>query len=86
MDKEGFLDTIRKQYAEDIHEAYLECAHDQGAVDYPALSERLAKLMRNAHVDGLPQKEFEDLVRSTLPGGAASKVTLPTGQQKRRAA
>ncbi len=86
MDKEGFLDIVRKQYAEDIHEAYIECAHEQGDVDFPALSERLTKLMKNARVDGLPQKEFEDLVHSTLPDGAAGKVTLAPAPQKRRAA
>ena len=84
MDKEGFLDTIRRQYAEDIHEAYIECSHEHGDVDLPALSSRLSTLMRNAKVDGLPQKEFEDLVRSTVPA-VAGKITLAAPSQKRAA-
>jgi hypothetical protein len=67
MDREGFLETIRRQYAEDIQEAYLESEHEGGEVDYGALRDRLGKLMRNAKVDGLPHKDFQDLVLSTLP-------------------
>ena len=85
MNKEGFLDTIRKQYAEDIHEAYLECEHEHGEVDFSRLSDRLSALMRNAKVDGLPPKEFEDLVRSTLPA-ATGKVTLAGAGPRSKAA
>jgi hypothetical protein len=68
MDRESFLDTLRQKYAENIHEAYLECEHEDGrSVDYPRLNGLLQKLAKTAKVEGLPPKEFEDLVRSTLP-------------------
>jgi hypothetical protein len=77
MDREGFLETIRKQYAEDIQEAYLECEHDDGrSIDMVRLNLSMAKLMQSAQVDGLPPHEFEDLVRSTLPDVAA-KINFP---------
>ncbi len=82
MDREGFLETIRKQYAEDIQEAYLECEHDDGReIDFVRLNLRMARLMQNAQVDGLPPHEFEDLVRSTLPDVHA-RINFP----KKRAA
>jgi hypothetical protein len=68
MDRESFLDTIRSQYAEEINEAYLECEHENGRqIDVKKLNELLTKLMKTAKVDGLPPREFEDLVKSTLP-------------------
>ncbi len=71
MDKESFLDTLRQQYVEDIHEAYIECEHgDDHKIDMPKLEQLLWKLMKNAKVDGLLPKEFMDLVRSTLPDAA----------------
>jgi hypothetical protein len=73
MDREGFLETIRRQYIEDIHEAYAESLHEGGGrVDYVHLSTVLSKVMRRASMDGLKQLDFEELVYSTLP--------LSTGQ------
>ena len=69
MDKEGFLDAIRKQYADEIHEIYLECEHDDGRrVDYAKLNSELKRIRAHARVEGLSDKEFDDLVKSTLPG------------------
>lgn len=67
MNREDFLDTLRKQYAEEIDEAYLECEHESGKVDQEALKACLDKLMKSAKAEGLPPKEFFDLVQSTLP-------------------
>jgi hypothetical protein len=66
MNNESFLETLRTQYADEIHEAYVECEHD-GAVDFGKLNGLLKKLFKNAKVEGFPAKEFEDLVRATLP-------------------
>lgn len=74
MDKEGFLDTIRKQYADEIHEAYLECSHDHGDVDHTRLSGMLKKLRNAAKSEGLSNKDFDDLVTSTLPDGREKSV------------
>jgi hypothetical protein len=68
MNREGFLETIRRQYIEDIHEAYQACIHEGGQViDYEKLTECLTKLMRTAARDGLPPADFEEMVYSTLP-------------------
>jgi hypothetical protein len=73
MNREGFLETMRRQYVEDIHEAYQASLHEGGGrVDYVQLSGLLSKMMRRASMDGLKQPEFEELVYSTLP--------LSTGQ------
>ena len=69
MDRESFLETIKKQYADEIHEAFLECEHDDGRrIDYPKLNARLKRLFTNAKAEGLSVKDFHDLVHSTMPG------------------
>jgi hypothetical protein len=73
MDREGFLETMRRQYIEDIHEAYQASLHEGGGkVDYVQLSGMLSKVMRRASMDGFKQMDFEELVYSTIP--------LSTGQ------
>lgn len=67
MNREGFLETLKQQYAEDIHAAWIECEKEYGEVNYPKLNQLLSKLMKNAKLDGLSQKDFEELVRSTIP-------------------
>jgi hypothetical protein len=41
MDREDFIETLKKQYADNIHEAYIECEHEKGSVDYPELKARI---------------------------------------------
>jgi len=65
MDKEGFLDTIRKQYIDEIREAYLECAHGKN-VDYIELNQALTRLMKSAKAEGLAAKDFMDLAKAEL--------------------
>lgn len=76
MNREDFLDTIRKQYADEIHEAYIECAHEAGNTDWSVLNGKLSKLMRSAKAEGLPNKDFVDLVQSTLPAEARGFLTF----------
>jgi hypothetical protein len=76
MDKESFLETVRKQYTEEIHEVYLECSHQDRSVDFVKLNQGLARLMQSASVQGLRHEDFEDLVRSTLPQ-VFSQLRLP---------
>ena len=66
MDRESFLETVRKQFADEIHETYLECEHGK-KVDLKRLNTMLKKLMGAARAQGLPETEFWDLVKSTLP-------------------
>ena len=68
MNKEGFQDALREQFADEIHEAYIECEHEDGhKIDYKKLNDTLTRLMKTARMEGLPEQEFVDLVRSTLP-------------------
>jgi len=75
MNKESFLEVVRQQYSEEIHEAYVEHSHGGGSkIDIPGLNKRLLKLMANAKVDGLSAHEFEELARATLPEEVAHVV------------
>ena len=68
MNREDFLDTVTRQYSEEIHAVYVECESDSGRnVDYEKLNIRLRKLMTNAKVDGLSPKEYIELVKHTIP-------------------
>ncbi len=68
MDREHHLETIRRQYTEEIQTAYQQCEHENGkTVDYTDLHHRLTRLMKTARVDGLPAKEFMELVKSQIP-------------------
>jgi hypothetical protein len=81
MNREGFLETVRRQYFEEINEAFVECEHDDGrTIDYPRLNQELKKLMTHALAQGLPGHEFQELVRTTLPH-AWSKLDLGTADK-----
>jgi hypothetical protein len=70
MDRETFLEEVRKQYAEKIVSAYMECEHGpdgQKRVNWIQVNQKLTKLMKNAQVDGLPAKDFMELVKAELP-------------------
>lgn len=68
MSREDFLEVLREQFAEEIHEAYIECEHDGGAIiDMPALNKKLVRMVKAAKVQGFPESDFRELVRSTLP-------------------
>ena len=70
MDRESFLETIRKQYADKIQNTYVQCEHEhdnQVRVDWTQLHRQLTGLMKSAKVDGLAAKEFMELVKAELP-------------------
>lgn len=68
MDRDDFVEALREQYADEIHEAYIECEHENGKnIDFEKLNDSLAKLMKAANVDGLHDSDFKELVKSTLP-------------------
>lgn len=66
MDRESFLEIVRKQYAEKINSAYVEC-EERGKIDWTKLNAKIDKLYAHAKIEGLPQKDFEDLVKGVLP-------------------
>jgi hypothetical protein len=67
MNKETFLDTLRSQYAEEIHEAHIECERGEGRIDLEAFAHKLHQLRKAAQVEGLPNQDFDDLVNATIP-------------------
>ena len=68
MNKEGFVQALKQKYADDIMAAYVQCeVEGDKHIDFPKLNGLLWRLMKNAKVDGLNCKEFEDLVKSCLP-------------------
>ena len=72
MNRESFLETVKKHYADEIHEAYLECEHQDPkhgkvSVDHVRLDQILSKLAKTAKHEGLSEIEFHDLVKSVLP-------------------
>ena len=67
MDREDFIENVKKQFADSINEAYLECEHEKGSVDYPALREHIDKIAKAAAVEGLRPHEYHELVCCILP-------------------
>jgi hypothetical protein len=67
MNKESFLETLRSQYAEEIHEAHIECERGEGRVDLELFAHKLHQLRKSAQVEGLANQEFDELVNSLLP-------------------
>ena len=75
MNSESFQETVRKQYSDLILEVFNECSHGHQGVDVGQLNVRLQNLMANAKREGIPNGEFEDLVKMILPT-AADQVQL----------
>jgi hypothetical protein len=69
MNRESFLEAVKEQYADEIHEAYLECEHGE-KLDLPKLESMLARLMAAASHEGISASDFKELVRTTLPDHA----------------
>lgn len=67
MNREDHIDNLKKQYADGIFEAYLECEHESGSVDIPELRQRLEKMGRAAVVEGIQPNEFHELIFGVLP-------------------
>ena len=86
MDRDSFLEVVRRQYKEEIQEAYLECEHDDGrTIDYKRLDQEMKRLMSAAKAEGVTQAEFISLVKATLPE-AFPKLAMATGAQVKAAA
>lgn len=67
MNREDFIEELKKQYAEVIFEAYLECEHEKGAVDFESLKAHIEKIGKAAGVEGIQWNDFNELVQSVLP-------------------
>ena len=67
MNRESFLETVRQQFTDEIHAVFLRCEHGKD-VDYAQLTHLLSKLRDAAKREGLAYPDFEDLVKSALPG------------------
>jgi hypothetical protein len=67
MNREDYIEDLKKQYAEAITEAYLECEHEHGEVDYVELRSRIDKISKAASIEGLKFSEYHELVCGILP-------------------
>ncbi len=71
MNREGFLEAVKKQYAEEIQSAYFACEHEDElnhkSLNKVELEKKLFKIMKSAAAEGLNSKDFEELVFSTIP-------------------
>lgn len=68
MNREDFIHTLRDQYADEIHAAYIHCEHSgTQKVDFKELSRLLENMVRLAKTDGLSEADFWELVRCTIP-------------------
>ncbi len=67
MNREDFIEQLKQQYANGIFEAYLECEHEHGEVDFSTLKERLDKIGKAAAVEGLRPMDFHELIFGVLP-------------------
>jgi hypothetical protein len=66
MSKETSRDTVRRQYSDGIHRAYLQ-SHSGADLDPALFQTRLNRLMKQAEADGIPYDEFRALVSGRLP-------------------
>ncbi len=67
MDRDDFIDQLKQQYANGIFEAYLQCEHERGEVDFSTLKERLERIGKAAAVEGLRPGDFHELIFGVLP-------------------
>jgi hypothetical protein len=67
MNREDFIDQLKQQFANGIFEAYLECEHEHGEVDFTALKSELDRIARAAAVEGLNAGDFHELIFGVLP-------------------
>ena len=72
MDRDSFLEGVKRQFTSEITALYLKYEHN-GQVDHAALNNELKSLEKQARVEGVSAKEFSDLVRSCLPAGDSEK-------------
>ena len=69
MNRENFIEALREQFAEEIHQAYLSCEDPESEhrVDLAQLKEQVFKILKSAQIQGFPEEDFLDLLSTTLP-------------------
>ena len=66
MDREGFLESLRQQYSDEIEAAYRQSEHGL-TVDLVKFNHDLLVLRHSAVVEGLPERDFDELIQAVLP-------------------
>lgn len=66
MNRESFLETVRKQYCDRISASYLLCEHE-GRVNVEEFGAQLKPLKKMAEREGISFSEFDELVFSFFP-------------------
>ncbi|MEN9723255.1 MAG: hypothetical protein RJB38_1241 [Pseudomonadota bacterium] len=84
MNRESFLESVRKQYSERISASYMLCEHG-GRLDIDELGSQLKPLKKMALKEGLSPSEFDEIVFSFFPD-TRGKVDLELGSPAAKAA
>jgi hypothetical protein len=84
MNRESFLETVRKQYCERINASYMLCEHG-GRINIEELGAQLKPLKKMAAREGLTHGEFDELVFSFFPD-VRGKLDLEVTQEFHKAA
>lgn len=76
MNRESYLETVKKQFTDEIHSAYIHCQHEgpnnSRLLDISALESKLQKLKRVAVAEGISENDFDDLIHAAIPESQVS--------------
>jgi hypothetical protein len=68
MDRESFLEAVRKHFANDIQEIYRDCEnHSDRGFDLARMNRLFRSLWKGARAQGIGEKDFLELIRTTIP-------------------
>jgi len=68
LDKTVFMDSLKEQFRDDIKMIIIECQQDwMSYLDIKTLNHKLTDLKAFAHVDGLSEDDWLDLIYETCP-------------------
>lgn len=67
MNREDFLDTLVRQFTEEVREAYVECEHTRTAFDTADFEKRVHKIWKAAELDGVSKVQFRAILMDVVP-------------------
>jgi hypothetical protein len=68
MNRDTFLETIRRRYLADLRDAYFECEQaETKQLDQEKFQKLLSKLVKHAQMAGMPQSEIEGALSVVVP-------------------
>jgi hypothetical protein len=66
LDRDGFIETLNRQYTELVHEALLE-SESHGEVNFETLKTKISYAFKASQRDGLPSEKFHAILRDVVP-------------------